>query len=70
MDVQPILSEPTFLGCIDNQVCVSMERLKFLLGGEGDSTSTNNYYLNGVLVRPRYSHVTLVGGYHDPFFVN
>ena len=35
----------------------------FCWGGGGDSTSTNHYYLNEVLVRPRYSHVTLVGGY-------
>ena len=42
-------------------------KAKVFLGGEGDSTSTNNYYLNGVLVRPGYSHVTLVGGYHEPF---
>ena len=43
---------------------VCMERLKFFVGGGGgDSTSTNHYYLNEVLVRPRYSHVTLVGGY-------
>ena len=38
-------------------------KAKVFCWGEGDSTSNNHYYLNGVLVGQRYSHVTLVGGY-------